>query len=95
MGSRSIALGSFEVTPLEMTNAFATLAAGDAEILAVTARPGVISFAGGLPAPELFDVEGIAASFAAVLADGGQRALQYSTTENAVNAAEKTEAVSA
>jgi 2-aminoadipate transaminase len=50
------------------------------EILALTARPGVISFAGGLPAPELFDVEGLAAAFAAALADG-PHALQYSTTE--------------
>jgi 2-aminoadipate transaminase len=50
------------------------------EILALTARRGVISFAGGLPAPELFDVEGLAAAFAAALADG-PHALQYSTTE--------------
>ena len=27
------------------------------ELLALTARPEVISFAGGLPAPELFPVE--------------------------------------
>jgi 2-aminoadipate transaminase len=52
------------------------------EILALTARPGVISFAGGLPAPELFDARGLRAAFAAVLADGSAgRALQYSTTE--------------
>jgi 2-aminoadipate transaminase len=52
------------------------------EILALTARPGVISFAGGLPAPELFDAAGLRAAFAAVLADGSaERALQYSTTE--------------
>ena len=50
------------------------------EILALTARPGVISFAGGLPAPELFDVEGLAAAFASALADG-PHTLQYSTTE--------------
>jgi 2-aminoadipate transaminase len=50
------------------------------EILALTARPGVISFAGGLPAPELFDVDGLAAAFAAALADG-PHSLQYSTTE--------------
>jgi 2-aminoadipate transaminase len=50
------------------------------DILALTARPGVISFAGGLPAPELFDVGGLAEAFAAALADGG-RTLQYSTTE--------------
>lgn len=51
------------------------------EILAVTARPEVINFAGGLPAPELFDAEGIAAAFRDVFADEPERALQYSTTE--------------
>ena len=52
------------------------------EILAHTARPGVISFAGGLPAPELFDAAGLAESFAAVLSpDRARRSLQYSITE--------------
>ncbi|MFE2559588.1 PLP-dependent aminotransferase family protein [Streptomyces sp. NPDC059352] len=51
------------------------------EILALTARPEVISFAGGLPAPELFDVAGIRAAYDRVLAENPQRALQYSTTE--------------
>ncbi|MFI7410878.1 PLP-dependent aminotransferase family protein [Streptomyces sp. NPDC049627] len=51
------------------------------EILAVTARPEVINFAGGLPAPELFDREGIAAAFRDVLAETPAQALQYSTTE--------------
>ncbi|MBW8798127.1 MAG: PLP-dependent aminotransferase family protein [Streptomyces sp.] len=51
------------------------------EILAVTARPEVINFAGGLPAPELFDRDGIAAAFRAVLEEAPERALQYSTTE--------------
>ncbi|MFF9172235.1 MULTISPECIES: PLP-dependent aminotransferase family protein [unclassified Streptomyces] len=51
------------------------------DILAVTARPEVINFAGGLPAPELFDRTGIAASFRAVLEDTPARALQYATTE--------------
>ena len=50
------------------------------ELLALTALPGVISFAGGLPAPELFDLEGLSAAFAAALA-AGPRSLQYSTTE--------------
>jgi 2-aminoadipate transaminase len=50
------------------------------EILALTERPGVISFAGGLPAPELFDAAGTRAAFAAALEQPG-RALQYSTTE--------------
>ncbi|MFD7688984.1 PLP-dependent aminotransferase family protein [Streptomyces sp. NPDC059781] len=51
------------------------------DILAVTARPEVINFAGGLPAPELFDTDGIAAAYRAVLAETPARALQYSTTE--------------
>jgi 2-aminoadipate transaminase len=51
------------------------------DILAVTARPEVINFAGGLPAPELFDREGIAAAFRDVLAETPAQALQYSTTE--------------
>ncbi|OLZ49743.1 transcriptional regulator [Amycolatopsis keratiniphila subsp. nogabecina] len=52
------------------------------DLLALTARPGVISFAGGIPAPELFDVDGLRAAFDRALADGdAQRALQYSPTE--------------
>ncbi|MEU2929662.1 PLP-dependent aminotransferase family protein [Streptomyces sp. NPDC007251] len=51
------------------------------DILAVTARPEMINFAGGLPAPELFDKDGIAAAFEAVLARTPAQALQYSTTE--------------
>ncbi len=52
------------------------------EILALTQRPGIISFAGGLPAPELFDAAGTRAAFAAVLSDArAGRTLQYSTTE--------------
>lgn len=51
------------------------------DILAVTARPEVINFAGGLPAPELFDTDGIAAAYRAVFAGTPAQALQYSTTE--------------
>ena len=51
------------------------------EILKVTERPDIISFAGGMPAPELFPVAAISKAFADVLADDGQSALQYSTTE--------------
>ncbi|MFE6176022.1 PLP-dependent aminotransferase family protein [Streptomyces sp. NPDC056464] len=51
------------------------------DILAVTARPEVINFAGGLPAPELFDRDGIAAAFRDVFAETPAHALQYSTTE--------------
>jgi len=52
------------------------------EILALTERPGVISFAGGLPAPELFDAAGLRAAFAQALSgECAGRSLQYSTTE--------------
>ncbi|MFG2979837.1 PLP-dependent aminotransferase family protein [Streptomyces sp. NPDC048258] len=53
------------------------------EILALTERPGIISFAGGLPAPELFDTEGLRAAYDAAFAASARRALQYSTTEGA------------
>ncbi|MEU6457550.1 PLP-dependent aminotransferase family protein [Streptomyces sp. NPDC047065] len=51
------------------------------EALALTARPEVISFAGGLPASELIDTDGIRASYDHVLSRGPHRALQYSFTE--------------
>lgn len=51
------------------------------EILKVTAAPDVISFAGGLPAPELFPVDAVARSSQAVLAADGPAALQYGVTE--------------
>lgn len=51
------------------------------EILKVTERPEIISFAGGLPAPELFPVEELKKVCEAVLNDNGQSSLQYSTTE--------------
>ncbi|WP_078412445.1 aminotransferase-like domain-containing protein [Priestia abyssalis] len=51
------------------------------EILKVTERPEVISFAGGLPAPELFPVEALKDACNAVLNEEGAASLQYSTTE--------------
>ena len=52
------------------------------DILKLTQRAEVISFAGGLPAPELFPAEMVAQAFAAALAPTVvARALQYSTTE--------------
>lgn len=51
------------------------------EILKITQRPEVISFAGGLPAPELFPIDEIKVAADRVLTDHGQAALQYSTTE--------------
>jgi DNA-binding transcriptional MocR family regulator len=52
------------------------------ELLEQAARPEVISLAGGLPAPDTFDVDGLAAAFAEVFAGPQARhALQYSRTE--------------
>ena len=51
------------------------------ELLKLTIQPEVISFAGGLPAPELFPVERIQQATNTVLAKHGTEALQYSTTE--------------
>ena len=51
------------------------------EILKVTERPEVISFAGGLPAPELFPIEAIKKLNQIVLEESGEKALQYTTTE--------------
>jgi 2-aminoadipate transaminase len=51
------------------------------EILKVTERPDVLSFAGGLPAPEAFPVEAMARAHAEVLAKNGAAALQYGPTE--------------
>lgn len=51
------------------------------EILKVTENPEIISFAGGLPAPELFPVEELKRACEEVLSNQGEAALQYSTTE--------------
>lgn len=51
------------------------------EILKVTEKPEVISFAGGLPAPELFPLEEIKEVNRIVLEEDGAKALQYTTTE--------------
>ncbi|MFC4276089.1 aminotransferase-like domain-containing protein [Achromobacter aloeverae] len=51
------------------------------EILKVTERPDVISFAGGLPAPSGFPVDVVRAAFDKVLVSNGRSALQYGPTE--------------
>ncbi len=51
------------------------------EILKVTERPEVISFAGGLPSPDTFPVAEMQAACARVFADNPQAALQYGPTE--------------
>ena len=51
------------------------------EILKVTERPGIISFAGGLPSPATFPVTEFAAASAQVLKEDGPAALQYAASE--------------
>jgi 2-aminoadipate transaminase len=51
------------------------------EILKITADPEIISFAGGLPNPELFPVSAMDEASREVFAEIGASALQYSTTE--------------
>jgi 2-aminoadipate transaminase len=52
------------------------------ELLELAMQPHIISLAGGLPAPDTFDVPGLRAAFDEVLSGPDAiRALQYSTTE--------------
>src|SRR3990172_7103387 len=51
------------------------------ELLKLTAQPDIISFAGGLPAPELFPIDEFKAAADTVLTEMGRQALQYSITE--------------
>jgi 2-aminoadipate transaminase len=51
------------------------------ELLKLTEQPDIISFAGGLPAAEVFPVAEFDAASRRILATQGSKALQYSTTE--------------
>lgn len=51
------------------------------ELLKLTQRPEVISFAGGMPAPELFPVDAMIDVSRQVLEENGRVAMQYTTTE--------------
>ncbi len=51
------------------------------EILKITERPEIISFAGGLPAPEVFPLERMKDAYETVLKKYGSSAFQYSPTE--------------
>ncbi len=51
------------------------------ELLKFTQLPDVISFAGGLPAPEIFPIDAFRAASDRVLRTSGAIALQYSTSE--------------
>jgi len=51
------------------------------ELLKLTEQPDIISFAGGLPAPEVFPVAEVREATRRVLEEHGSAALQYSATE--------------
>src|SRR5512140_3923126 len=51
------------------------------ELLKFTEQPDIISFAGGLPAPDVFPLKEFQAACNVVLETQGAQALQYSTTE--------------
>lgn len=59
------------------------------DILKLMSKPGIISFAGGLPAPELFPVKDISDAADRVLSEYGSSALQYSITEGIIPLREK------
>jgi len=48
------------------------------EILKISSQPGVISFAGGLPAPELFPLEDLKEAMASAISKNGSACAQYS-----------------
>ena len=51
------------------------------EILKLTEKPGIISFAGGLPSPKTFPVSAFSAACEKVLREDGPAALQYAASE--------------
>ncbi|MHA1967182.1 MAG: aminotransferase, partial [Candidatus Hodarchaeales archaeon] len=59
------------------------------EILKFIGKPGIISFAGGLPAPELFPIEEIKEATTAILESDGAESLQYTPSEGFLPLREK------
>jgi 2-aminoadipate transaminase len=51
------------------------------ELLKMSSQPDIISFGGGLPAPEVFPIKEFKAACIKVLDENGPQALQYGTTE--------------
>lgn len=51
------------------------------ELLKLTEQPDIISFAGGLPAPDVFPLDEFLEACAKTIRDHGAKALQYGTTE--------------
>ncbi len=51
------------------------------EILKITEKPGIISFAGGLPSPQTFPIDAMREASERVLKEDGKAALQYAASE--------------
>ena len=71
-------------TPWEYRYAHRTQRMGSSvirELLKLTEQPDIISFGGGLPAPEVFPVKEFQQACNVVLENAGAQALQYSATE--------------
>lgn len=67
---------------LKFARRIETLRASDVrEMLKITQRREIISFAGGLPAPELLPIRELQEATRKIFEDEGQQVLQYSTTE--------------
>ena len=58
-------------------------------MLEVSSRPGIVSFAGGLPAADLFDVDGLSAASEEVMRTQAKSALQYGATAGPVGLREQ------
>ena len=72
------------LTPWEDRYAFRTKKMGSSvirELLKFTQKPEIISFGGGLPAPEVFPLKEFRRACEVVLKEQGPQALQYGTTE--------------
>src|SRR5699024_1426118 len=69
--------------PMPPLNAYVSSLGGSPirSLLSLAQDPDIISFGGGAPASESFDVDGIGKSYQRVLEEHGPRALQYSSTE--------------
>ncbi|MCK7512580.1 MAG: hypothetical protein MZV70_56780 [Desulfobacterales bacterium] len=71
-----------DFSALFSTNANATMKASTIrELLKLTQKPDIISFAGGLPAPDVFPVADLKAAANVVFDTQASKALQYGTTE--------------
>ena len=73
--------GSIEITDMLAARMQGALGSTIRELTKLAGRGDVISFAGGLPAPDLFDQEGIRAATQEVLDEHLTSALQYGPTE--------------